>query len=65
MLSRKREKKEPLDCICYRHHGDPEGAEDNTDLDHIERGDAEELRDLESLVRRAEGGEVTATAKHV
>jgi len=66
MLSRKREKKNRYAALATDDHDDPEGAEENADLDHgldIERGDAEELGDLESPERGAEGGEVTATAK--
>ena len=66
MLSRKREKKNRYSALATDDHDDPEGADGDADLDHgldIERGDAEELSDLESPERRADGGEGTAASK--
>jgi len=66
MLSRKREKKSRYAALATDDHDDPEGADGDADLDHgldIERGDAEELGDLESPERRGEGGEGTAASK--
>ncbi|KAF8423828.1 hypothetical protein EV426DRAFT_110276 [Tirmania nivea] len=66
MLSRKREKKNRYTALAIDDHDDPEGADDDADLDHgldIERGDAEELSDLESPQSRPGGEEGTVASK--